>query len=80
VALHGLGEEGARGAAANKHHPRLLPRRRHRRSRTLAPSRAPHPVDKLPHPLSSRGVTNESSRGQRWRLYKESGARRPLRR
>ena len=60
MALHGLGEQGACGAAANHHHPRLLPRPRHRRSRTLSTSRAPHPADKLPHPPSSRGVMNEA--------------------
>jgi len=41
VALHVLGEEGAAGAAANHHHPRLLPRPRHRRSRTRSPPSRP---------------------------------------
>jgi len=66
VALHVLGEEGAAGAAANHHHPRLLPRPRHRRSRTFSPSRAPHPADKLPKPPAH--ATLLTTLADRWRL------------
>ena len=77
VALHGLGEQGACGAAANHHHPRLLPRPRHRRAGrspprarrtqlTSSPSRPAHAALLTKQLASAKVAALEEWGADRW--------------